>query len=48
LIFNYNKSSLESDKEVDKMEIYLDDAKVWKGTINKGSYNLSTDYATKI
>jgi hypothetical protein len=30
------------------MEIDHNDAKVWKGTINKGAYNQAIDYATKI
>ena len=48
LIWNYNKSLLDSTKGIKELEILLNGNVIWYGIIIKGTGNDREDYCTKI
>lgn len=47
-IWNYNKSSIDTTKGVKDLEIFLNEAPRWYGTIDRGSGNETNEYCTTV
>ena len=43
-IWNYNKSEIDSQKETDWIELYINGKEAWQGLVQKGSYNELENY----